>query len=110
PSRINSRQRPEGDGREWAKSLYGDDRQAGQSSKGEKNKKSSHLGNRSFWQLHNRYILTQTRSGLCLVDQHAAHQRIIYEQSLQATESTLPSTQQLLFARTVELSATEFSL
>lgn len=65
---------------------------------------------RGFWQLHNRYILTQTRSGLTLIDQHAAHKRIIYEKALSATEETLPGTQQLLFAQTVDLSATDFSL
>ncbi|MGK7371296.1 MAG: hypothetical protein ACNS64_13885, partial [Candidatus Halalkalibacterium sp. M3_1C_030] len=63
-----------------------------------------------FWQLHDRYILTQTRSGLCMIDQQAAHKRIIYEKALTATESSLPSTQQLLFAQTVDFSATEFSL
>lgn len=67
------------------------------------------LKGQNFWQLHDQYILTQTRSGLCMIDQQAAHKRIIYEKALHATESALPSTQQLLFAQTVELSATEFS-
>lgn len=63
-----------------------------------------------FWQLHGTYILSQTRSGLCIVDQHAAHKRILFEKALQATEKTLPGTQQLLFSQTVELSATDFIL
>lgn len=63
-----------------------------------------------FWQLHERYILCQTRTGLCLVDQHRAHMRIIYEKALGATEEALPGTQQLLFAQTVEFSAADFSL
>lgn len=63
-----------------------------------------------FWQLHGTYIVTQTRSGLCLIDQHAAHKRIIFEKALSATEEALPGTQQLLFAQTVELSASDFSL
>ncbi|TVQ65081.1 MAG: DNA mismatch repair endonuclease MutL [Balneolaceae bacterium] len=63
-----------------------------------------------FWQLHNRYIITQTRSGLCMIDQHSAHKRIIYEKALSATEESLPGTQQLLFAQTLELSATDFLL
>lgn len=63
-----------------------------------------------FWQLHNRYIITQTRSGLCMINQHRAHKRIIYEKALSATEETLPGTQQLLFAQTLELSASDFLL
>lgn len=68
------------------------------------------ISDKNFWQLHNSYILTQTRSGLCIIDQNAAHKRIIYERSLKAAESGLPSTQQLLFAQSIELSATEYSL
>lgn len=68
------------------------------------------MRDRGFWQLHDRYILTQTRSGLCMIDQHAAHKRIVFEKAINATESAIPSTQQLLFAQTIELSASEFSL
>lgn len=64
----------------------------------------------SFWQLHNTYIITQTRTGLCVIDQHLAHKRIIFEKAMNATEEALPSTQQLLFAQTLELSASDFSL
>jgi DNA mismatch repair protein MutL len=115
PSRINydSNPSPKGDGQRWAQSLYGSDenRLQGEQEPVETDESQSpRMQNRGFWQLHNRYILTQTRSGLCMIDQHAAHKRIIYERALQATESALPSTQQLLFAQTVEFSATEFSL
>ena len=64
----------------------------------------------SFWQLHNTYIVTQTRTGLCMIDQFLAHKRIIYEKAINATEEALPSTQQLLFAQTIELSASDFTL
>ncbi|MEX0685963.1 MAG: DNA mismatch repair endonuclease MutL [Balneolales bacterium] len=63
-----------------------------------------------FWQLHEEFILSQTLSGLCMVDQHAAHKRIIYEKALKASESGLPSTQQLLFPQSVEFSASDFVL
>lgn len=62
-----------------------------------------------FWQLHNTYIITQTLSGLCMIDQHSAHKRIIYERALQAAESGLPSTQQLLFPETIQFSASDFA-
>ncbi|MFV1884931.1 MAG: DNA mismatch repair endonuclease MutL, partial [Balneola sp.] len=65
---------------------------------------------KTFWQLHNTYIITQTRTGLCMIDQHLAHKRIIFEKALSATNSALPSTQQLLFAQTLELSASDYTL
>lgn len=65
---------------------------------------------KGFWQLHNTYILTQTRTGMTVIDQHLAHKRIIFEKAINATEEALPSTQQLLFAQTLELSASDYTL
>lgn len=113
PSRIN-KERQSTDGWHSADSLYANPDQATEAEPDSGSKSTSgREANRvstSFWQLHNSYILTQTRTGLCVIDQHAAHKRIIYEKALSATEESLPGTQQLLFAQTVELSATEFSL
>jgi DNA mismatch repair protein MutL len=67
-------------------------------------------GIRGFWQLHGRYIISQTLSGLCVIDQVLAHRRIIYERVLRSSESQLPSTQQLLFPQTLEFSASDFEL
>ncbi|MCC5908750.1 MAG: DNA mismatch repair endonuclease MutL [Balneolaceae bacterium] len=116
PSRINFRQRGM-DGQDSAERLYGDaddvtiDKNEPAKSFGKKEKQhQTEESEKGFWQLHNRYILTQTRTGLCVIDQHAAHKRIIYEKAISATEESLPGTQQLLFAQTVELSASEFPL
>jgi DNA mismatch repair protein MutL len=65
---------------------------------------------RGFWQLHDQYVISQTLSGLCIVDQHTAHRRIIYEKALNASKSGLPSTQQLLFPQSIDFSATDFAL
>ncbi len=65
---------------------------------------------RGFWQLHDRYIFSQTRSGMFIIDQYLAHMRIIYEKALSSTEAGLPSTQQLLFPQHVDFSASDFSL
>ncbi len=32
-----------------------------------------------FWQLHDSYIVAQTRNGMVVIDQHAAHERILYD-------------------------------
>lgn len=56
-----------------------------------------------IFQLHNKYILAQIRSGLMIIDQHVAHERILYERALKRFESQNPASQQLLFPETAEL-------
>ncbi len=63
-----------------------------------------------FSQIHNQFVISQTRSGMFIMDQHAAHKRIIFEKVLSEAESGLPSTQQLLFPKNINFSATDFSL
>ncbi len=63
-----------------------------------------------LWQLHERYILTQIRSGLMVLDQNAAHERILYERALQHIEEGIGMSQQLLFPQTVEFSAADYDL
>lgn len=59
------------------------------------------------WQLHERYIVAQTRQGLLIVDQHAAHERILYEQALKYLAGDRPTSQQLLFPVVVQLTPSE---
>lgn len=112
PSRINFQQRDRV-GPDSAERLYGFPETLPGKDAREKSSLTEIKGQErsmGFWQLHSRYIITQTRSGLCMIDQHRAHKRIIYEKALSATEETLPGTQQLLFAQTLELSASDFML
>ncbi len=53
-------------------------------------------------QLHNKYILSQIKTGLMIIDQHVAHERILYEKALKRFEANIPFSQQLLFPKTLE--------
>lgn len=63
-----------------------------------------------LWQLHDQYILTQIRSGLMIVDQNAAHERILYERALQTMQGGFGLSQQLLFPHTLDFSPGDFAL
>ena len=57
-----------------------------------------------FWQLHNTYIFAQTKSGFVIVDQHVAHERILFEAIMMGRGQS----QRLLFPITLELSPEEY--
>ena len=54
-------------------------------------------------QVHDTYIVAQTRDGLVIVDQHAAHERIVYEKLKAAMAKTGVARQILLIPDVVEL-------
>ena len=58
-------------------------------------------------QLHENYIIAQTESGIVIVDQHAAHERLVYEKLKRLRAKNGVPSQALLIPEIVELSATE---
>lgn len=58
-------------------------------------------------QVHNTYILVQNNAGFLLIHQQNAHERILYERFIKATEGKPIATQQSLFPSTLQLTATD---
>ncbi|MEZ5359067.1 MAG: DNA mismatch repair endonuclease MutL [Candidatus Zixiibacteriota bacterium] len=54
------------------------------------------------------YLLISIRGELYIIDQHAAHERVLYERALQQVEDGSGTCQKILFPESVELSADEF--
>lgn len=66
--------------------------------------------NKQYMQLHNRYIISPIKSGLMVIDQQLAHERILYERFLLHLEDRKGASQQSLFPQTVSLNAHDFEL
>ena len=60
-------------------------------------------------QLMRKYIMAPIKSGLLLVDQHRAHQRILYEQYQHQMDGVQTARQQQLFPQEIEVSGSELA-
>jgi len=61
-----------------------------------------------LWQILNTYVLAETREGLIIIDQHSAHERILFEHLSRAFEESGQIGQRLLFPFTIRLSKAEY--
>ncbi len=64
----------------------------------------------NLWQLADTYILSQVKGNLMVLDQHAAHERILYEEALRNLTKSAASSQQVLFPTVLELAPKEFQI
>ena len=64
----------------------------------------------NLWQILNTYILAETRDGILIIDQHSAHERILFQRLMDAFEDGGRDGQKLLFPLTIRLTAPELNL
>lgn len=65
---------------------------------------------KAYFQLHDRYIVKQVKSGVLFVDQQAAHERILFEKFLNQSKNRSAQSQQSLFPLTLTFNAADFAL
>jgi len=65
---------------------------------------------RKFFQIKNKYIVCPVKSGLMLIDQKRAHERILYEKYLESLSNNRASSQADMFPVTTELNPADYFL
>jgi DNA mismatch repair protein MutL len=72
--------------------------------------KPSVAGIFNLWQIHNKYIIGTTEFGMMIIDQHAAHERVLYEKVIERFTQAKINSQQLLFPHTIEMPGGDIAL
>ena len=60
-----------------------------------------------LWQMHNKYIICQVKTGIAIIDQHAAHERILFEKTKEILETKGGVSQHLVFPEVFEINSDE---
>ncbi len=63
-----------------------------------------------LWQVHRAWILAEVRDGLLLIDQHAAHERVLFERIMSRFDERGETSQRLLFPLTIRLTGPEYAM
>lgn len=64
----------------------------------------------NYWQLHNKYIIVETNSGIIFVDQHNAHERVIFESAIDRLNNIYSKGNETLFPIEIKLKITYISV
>jgi DNA mismatch repair protein MutL len=65
---------------------------------------------KEFLQVHNSYILLQSEEGFVVIDQHALHERILYEQMCRRLREGTLTSQRLLMPHSFEVTAAQLEV
>jgi len=76
----------------------------------EKEEVVEYFSSGKIWQIHNKYILSPVQSGVVVIDQHVAHERVLFEEAMKAFEENHLSSQTLLFPEKMTFSPDEYSV
>ncbi|MFT6815829.1 MAG: DNA mismatch repair protein MutL [Sphingobacteriales bacterium] len=76
----------------------------------ESSEATSHENGSTPYQLHGKYILSQIKSGFMLIEQQAAHERILFEHYLEKFTSQRSAIQQCLFPEQVQFTPSEYTV
>ena len=75
----------------------------------ENNFKSLIKKDAQVWQIHNKYLITEITSGILVIDQHVAHERILYEKVKKAFDSNPLPSQSTLFPKTMKFDPEDYT-
>ena len=64
----------------------------------------------NIWQVHSKYIISPITSGLVIIDQHVAHERVLFEEAMAAFDNNPMAAQTLLFPEVMDFSPDQFSI
>ena len=79
---------------------------AGAAEPGERSPVADGVSN--LWQFRDLYIIAEVGDELWVIDQHTAHERVLYEEILIRVQKRAPETQRLLFPESIDLSPSEW--
>ena len=98
----------------WEKMYFGPDqeKEAFPSKAGSQSTLETDHGHaiQSLIQLKNKFILCPVKSGLMIIDQKRAHERILYEKFLRSMDGKFGVAQQNLFPQTIQLNASDHAV